>query len=76
MAEKSQDHNIAMEAKVVGGEIDDRRLGMWLGFIALLLLLTLAAYFGYMDKPVVSGLFLTAAALGSVGVFIKGRMGG
>lgn len=75
MAEKQQDHTIALEATAIKAEIDDRKLGMWLGFGALVLLLGLAAIFGYLDKPVIAGLFLTAAAIGSVTAFIKGRMG-
>lgn len=74
MAEKQQNHAVALETTAINAEIADRKLGMWLGFVALILLLGFAAFFGYLDKPIIAGLFLTAAAIGSVTAFIKGRV--
>jgi uncharacterized membrane protein len=75
MAEKQQDHVLALESTAINAEIADRKLGMWLGFSALVLLLSFSALFGYLDRPIIAGLFLTAAAIGSVTAFIRGRRG-
>lgn len=73
MAEKAQDHNVAMEQKVVDAEIADTRRGMLFGFVALLILLALATMFGLKEQPVMAGLFLTATLLSAVPVFVNGR---
>lgn len=73
MAERTQDYNIIQGTKVVDAEIADRKLGMWLGFASLIILVGLATLFGLMGKDLVAGLFLTAAALGAIGVFVNGR---
>lgn len=74
MAERAQDHNIDMDRKVVAAEVADRKLGMWLGFAALALLAGCAAVFGYLGKDVMAGMFLSAAALGAIGIFVNGRL--
>lgn len=76
MAEKAIDHQAEMDKKIVDAEVKDQRLGMLLGFIALLIILALAALFGYWDRPSITALFLGAAALGSIAVFVRGRNGG
>ncbi len=73
MAEKAQEHNAAMERKLVDAEIADTRRGMLFGFVALLILLALATMFGLMGQPVMAGLFLTATLLSAVPVFVNGR---
>jgi uncharacterized membrane protein len=73
MAEKAQEHNSKMDELIVKQQIEDQKRGMNYGFVALLVLIGCAAYFGYAGNPIVSGLFLTAAALNTVSGFIKGR---
>jgi uncharacterized membrane protein len=74
MAENSQEHHRDMDRKVLAAEIADRKLGMWLGAGAFALLVVSAfASALLLENPVVPGLFLGAAALGAVGLFIRGR---
>ncbi|MBW7920929.1 MAG: DUF2335 domain-containing protein [Rubellimicrobium sp.] len=76
MAERTLDHNAAMEQTAIDAEIADRKLGMLIG--AGLFALMIVAAFGTLfitDNPVVPGLFLGAAAIGGVVAFIKGRNG-
>lgn len=76
MAERNLEHNIGMDEKVVGAEIADRNLGMWLGggLFALLIVGAFATLF-VTSNPIVPGLFLGTAAIGGVVAFIRGRNG-
>lgn len=77
MAEKQQEHHMSMDRKVLGAEILDRKLGMWLGAIAFVFLITCALISAlWTESEIIPGLFLTAAALGGVGLFVKGRGNG
>jgi uncharacterized membrane protein len=73
MAEKAQTHSAEMDRLIVQAQIDDQKRGMNYGLIALLVILALAAVFGYLDRPIIAGLFLGAAVLGSIPVFVNGR---
>ncbi|MGF6860592.1 putative membrane protein [Rhodobacteraceae bacterium MBR-64] len=76
MAEKRNNHIITMEQTSLNAEISDRKLGMWLGagtFGLLILGAILSALFT--KSEIIPGLFLGAAALGGVGMFIRGRNG-
>ncbi|WP_292216248.1 hypothetical protein [Mesorhizobium sp.] len=73
MAENALAHRERMDTKIVDAEIADRKLGMWLGFAALIVILGLGAYFGIQGNAVVAGLFLTTAVLGAIPVFVLGR---
>jgi uncharacterized membrane protein len=75
MAEKAQNHNAAMDRKIIDGEHDDRRRGMLFGFSALLLMLALAGLFGYLGHAEISAMFLGSAAFGVIAVFVQGRFG-
>lgn len=76
MAERNLEHNIDMDQKVVGAEVADRKLGMYLGagLFGLLIVGAFATLF-VTTNPVVPGLFLGTAAIGGVVAFIKGRNG-
>ncbi len=76
MAERNLEHNVGMDQKVVGADIADRKLGMWLG-AGLFALLILGAFLTLFvtSNPVVPGLFLGTAAIGGVVAFIRGRNG-
>jgi uncharacterized membrane protein len=73
MAEKAQSHSAEMDRLIVQAQIDDQKRGMNYGLAALLLILALAFIFGYWDRPITAGLFLTAAVIGSIPVFVNGR---
>lgn len=77
MAETSQQHHIAMDKAVFTAEVNDRKLGMWLGAGAFFFLVACALVTALVvESEVVPGLFLGAAAVGGVGLFIKGRQNG
>lgn len=76
MAEQRNQHNMAMENRVIEAEIGDQRLGMWLGaslFAALILAAFVCALMQLPTALVAS--FLGAAVIGGVGLFVKGRNG-
>lgn len=54
-------------------DIKDRRLGMVLGFLALALLISAAAYCAINENNVGTGIFLSAAVIGTIPRFIDGR---
>lgn len=77
MAEKQQEHHIAMDEKVLVAEESDRRLGMWLGAAAFVFLIACALVSALVvESVVIPGLFLGTAAIGGVGLFIRGRANG
>lgn len=73
MAESALHHRETMDTRIVDAEIADRKLGMWLGFAGLLIILAFAAYFGSAGNTVVAGFFLSTAVLGAIPVFVLGR---
>lgn len=73
MAESALAHRERMDTKIVDAEIADRKLGMGLGFAGLLIILGLAAYFGYRGDAIIAGGFLSTAVLGAIPVFVLGR---
>lgn len=74
MAEKQQQHHIEMDRRVLQAEVGDRKLGMWLGAGAFVFLVACALASALLtESEVVPGLFLGAAAIGGVSLFIKGR---
>ena len=77
MAEKQQAHHMHMDKSVLSAEISDRKLGMWLGAGAFAFLVGCALVTALtIDSEIVPGLFLGAAAIGGVGLFIRGRQNG
>jgi uncharacterized membrane protein len=76
MAERNLKHNMTMDEKVMEAEVDDLKLGMWLGggLFGLLILAAFGSLF-VTENAVIPGLFLGAAAVGGVVAFIKGRNG-
>lgn len=75
MAEERNNHIMAMERLAVESEIADQRRGMLLGAGLFALLIVAALGSAALGQPAVAGGFLTAAALGGIGVFVKGRNG-
>lgn len=76
MAEEQQHHHRSMDEKIVEAETRDRTLGMWLGGACFLFLITCALATAVItDSEIIPGLFLGTAAIGGVGLFVKGRNG-
>lgn len=76
MAERNLDHNIDLQDRALRAEIVDRRLGLALGWLSLVILVLGAVASVYLDAhPTVPIAFLGASALGGVGMLIKGRNG-
>ncbi|MBI1260310.1 MAG: DUF2335 domain-containing protein [Rhizobiales bacterium] len=76
MAEDEAKHRQELEKIVVGGDVNDQKLGQVLGFSALALLAIGAMVSVYVGSDMGTGLFLGTGALGTIGVFIKGRATG
>lgn len=76
MAEDRNRHNMDMDRRVLAEEVDDQKRGMRYG-AGLFAMLILAAFGSAALRlhPSVPALFLGAATIGGIGVFIKGRNG-
>jgi hypothetical protein len=73
MAENQQQHMIAMDNKVVDKEYGDRRWGMIIGAVMFSSLIVCALVSALFDNNIAAGMFLGAAAVGGVGLFVNGR---
>lgn len=74
MAEDRQKHLIHMEKKSLAAEVADRKLGMWFGAGIFALLIACALVSALLTgSSFIPGLFLGAAAISGVGLFIRGR---
>jgi len=72
MAERSQEHNRSMEAKIVSAMIFENKAAMLLGFLALVLLIGLAVYCGMNGNNILAGLLLGGGFLGAATSLIRG----
>lgn len=75
MAESNLAHSQRIQERALDSDISEGRLGLWLGFASLILLIGGAITATFLGHEVIAGLFLTAAALGVIGKFINGRNG-
>lgn len=76
MAERQSAHLIEMNKAAFEAEKEDRKRGMLFGLGAFVLLIGCA--FGSLfvtESPIIPGLFLGAAAVGGVALFVNGRGG-
>lgn len=76
MAEKEQQAQIDLATMQLNGEIADRTRGMHYGFWSLIALVVGAVVCGVTGHDILAGVFLGAAALGTVARFVLGRNGG
>lgn len=77
MAERNAEHRMEIQTKLVDSEIMDQRRGMYLGAISFMVLVVSALASAVItSNPVIVGLFLGSAALGAIGLLIRGRNGG
>lgn len=74
MAEKRNEHHIAMDTKAINAEIDDRKLGMICGASLFALLIICAVIVALStESPWITAAFLGVTVISGVGLFIKGR---
>ena len=74
MAENQSDHHIHVEKTALDAEIKDQKRGMWMGAATMWLLILAAVAVAFVtENPVLTGIFLSAAAIGVIGKFVNGR---
>jgi len=74
MAETRNNHNIEIQKMAIHAEISDRKRGMYMGALLFATILISALIVALQTgNEVIVAAFLTAAAAGGVGLFIKGR---
>jgi hypothetical protein len=76
MAENALEHRSAMQKRALEADIEDGKDGRRYGFWALLALIAAALICGIAGHDVLAGGFLGTGALGTIGIFIKGKMQG
>lgn len=72
MAEKAQEHNQAMEKKLVDGNIQTSQHAMYLGFVVLIFLIIGAVYAGMNGNNTLAGLLLGTSVIGGAATLIRG----
>ncbi len=72
MAEKAQEHNRTMEARIVSAGIWEAKTGMIFGFLALLILIGLGFWAGMAGNNVLAGILLAGGLLGAATTLIRG----
>lgn len=76
MAEARNNHHMMMERSVLDAETRDQKLGMILGAGLFACLIAAGLIVALMYQNVaLTGVFLGAAALGGIAIFVKGRNG-
>ena len=73
MAERQQEHRMAMENKVVQAEISQSFLGQWLAFAIGLSTLTTCGFCAYIGESILAGVIGAGGLVGLVSVFIQGK---
>lgn len=74
MAEKQQDHRMALETKAIGGQVDQSKRGQIFGFIAIFLCIGAAIFFAVVcNMTKFAATFLTVTMVILVGLFLTGK---
>lgn len=74
MAEKQQEHRMALETKAIGGQVDQSKRGQIFGFIVIFLCIGAAIFFAvYFDMTKFAATFLSITMVILVGLFITGK---
>ena len=74
MAEKQQEHRMALETKAIGGQVDQSKRGQIFGFIAIFVCIAVAVFFAiYCGITTFAASFLTVTMVILVGLFITGK---
>ena len=63
MAESQSKHRQELETKVVGGNVQREKIGMWLAFILTVLLILIGTYLIIINKPVIGFIAIFAPCL-------------
>ena len=74
MAEKQQEHRMALETKAIGGQVDQSKRGQIFGFIAIFLCIGAAIFFAVVcNMTKFAATFLTVTMVILVGLFLTGK---
>lgn len=74
MAEKQQEHRMALETKAIGGQVDQSKRGQIFGFIANFLCIGAAVFFAVVcNMTKFAATFLTVTMVILVGLFLTGK---
>ena len=75
MAEKQQEHRMALETKAIGGQVDQSKRGQLFGFILVFVCIAVAVFFSlYFGMTAFAVTFLCVTMVSVVGLFVTGKM--
>ena len=75
MAEKQQEHRMALETKAIGGQVDQSKRGQLFGFILVFVCIAVAVIFAvYFGMTAFAVTFLCVTMVSVVGLFVTGKM--
>lgn len=75
MAEKQQEHRMALETKAIGGQVDQSKRGQLFGFILVFVCIAVAVFFAvYFGMTAFAVTFLCVTMVSVVGLFVTGKM--
>lgn len=74
MAEKQQEHRMALETKAIGGQVDQSKRGQIFGFILVFVCIAVAVFFAiYFGMTSFAVTFLCVTMVSVVGLFVTGK---
>jgi uncharacterized membrane protein len=73
MTEDVLEHNKDIGQRKMGLDDKYRRLGMWLGFCAFVLMMVVAAVAGALGNNTLAGFVLASGVIGAIAAFIRGN---
>lgn len=73
MAEKQQDHRMAMEKKAISSQLNQSLVGQIFGFFLCLFALSLATYLGLNGHEAIGSVIGGTTILGLAGIFVLGK---
>lgn len=75
MAEKQMEHRIAIENKVIGGQVEQGKRGQIFGFILVFVCVAVAIFFAvYLGMIKFAATFLCVTMVTVVGIFVTGKL--
>ena len=75
MAEKQQEHRMALETKAIGGQVDQSKRGQLFGFILVFVCIAVAVFFAvYFGMTAFAVTFLCVTMVSVVGLFVTRKM--
>lgn len=74
MAEKQQDHRMALENIAVGGQVEQSKRGQIFGFVAIFMCIGVAIFFAvFFDMTTFAASFLSVTMVVLVSIFVTGK---